>query len=327
LASLGPLLGLAQLSRGEIDGAQYIRRYGHRGSNEAEVAASRPSEDPSWLYRHLHEFAQAPIDVSALLAKQRTAFAAALEHLQRQDPDAAPTLTLDLKTAAKAAQLREAARSECIRVISVVRSFALQAAKLTGLGDSVFFLTYSEMIAVLRGQEAPLSSIKNSQIRHAAFKALPPYPTFVRGCFDPMKWAADPEQRSDISDVNGAKPVVSDLLIRGYPGSFGTIEGTVRVLNSPDEGFELAPGEILVAKTTNVGWTLLFPRVSAIITDIGAPLSHAAIVARELGIPAVLGCGNATTRLMTGDRVLVNGSLGEVTILNCAERSTATPSH
>ena len=51
---------------------------------------------------------------------------------------------------------------------------------------------------------------------------------------------------------------------------------------------------------TDIGWTLLFPRAGAIVTDVGAPLSHAAIVARELGLPAVVGCGNATARLQTG---------------------------
>jgi pyruvate,water dikinase len=74
----------------------------------------------------------------------------------------------------------------------------------------------------------------------------------------------------------------------------------------------LQPGEILVAVTTNVGWTPLFPRAAAIITDVGAPLSHAAIVARELGIPAVVGTGDATMRLHTGDRVRVNGIAGTV---------------
>ena len=64
---------------------------------------------------------------------------------------------------------------------------------------------------------------------------------------------------------------------------------------------------------TNIGWTPLFPKAAAIITDLGAPLSHAAIVARELGIPAVVGCGIATTELKTGDLVIVNGSIGVVT--------------
>lgn len=74
----------------------------------------------------------------------------------------------------------------------------------------------------------------------------------------------------------------------------------------------------MVASTTNVGWTLCFPRAVAIITDIGAPLSHAAIIARELGIPAVFGCGNATTRLHTGDCVRVDGGNGMIQIITSA---------
>ena len=90
----------------------------------------------------------------------------------------------------------------------------------------------------------------------------------------------------------------------------------MRILNAPEEGEKLQPGEILVATTTNVGWTPLFPKAAAIITDVGAPLSHAAIVARELGIPAVVGCGNATLRLKTGDKVIVDGGQGIVHILS-----------
>jgi phosphoenolpyruvate synthase/pyruvate phosphate dikinase len=89
----------------------------------------------------------------------------------------------------------------------------------------------------------------------------------------------------------------------------------VRLLDGPEQGDQLQPGEILVAVTTNVGWTPLFPRAAAVVTDVGAPLSHAAIVARELGIPAVVGCGSATTRLHTGDRVRVDGGQGTVEIL------------
>jgi pyruvate,water dikinase len=93
------------------------------------------------------------------------------------------------------------------------------------------------------------------------------------------------------------------------------VEGVVRVVHSIEEGHTLQAGEILVTTTTNVGWTPLFPRAAAIVTDVGAPLSHAAIVARELGLPAVVGCGNATLRLKTGDRVRVNGGAGVVELL------------
>jgi pyruvate,water dikinase len=71
----------------------------------------------------------------------------------------------------------------------------------------------------------------------------------------------------------------------------------------------------MLALQTDIAWTVLFPRAAAVITDIGAPLSHAAIVARELGIPAVVGCGNAMTRLKTGDLIEVDGARGLVTLI------------
>jgi len=74
-----------------------------------------------------------------------------------------------------------------------------------------------------------------------------------------------------------------------------------------------------VTTVTNVGWTPMFPRAAAVVTDVGAPLTHAAIVARELGIPAVVGCGNATMRLHTGDQVRVNGGQGTVEVLRTNE--------
>ena len=93
------------------------------------------------------------------------------------------------------------------------------------------------------------------------------------------------------------------------------VEGTVRVLRNPSEAADLQPGEFLVTTATNIGWTMVFAKAAAIITDIGAPLSHAAIVAREFGIPAVVGCGNATELLSTGDRVRVDGSTGVVEVI------------
>ncbi|MCX6044325.1 MAG: PEP-utilizing enzyme, partial [Chloroflexi bacterium] len=114
--------------------------------------------------------------------------------------------------------------------------------------------------------------------------------------------------------------------IKGFPGAVGVVEGLVRVILNADEGDQLQAGEILVTTITNVGWTPLFPRAVAVVTDVGAPLSHAAIVARELGIPAVVGCGNATMRLHTGDRVRVNGEQGTVEVLQMAEADTKTTS-
>ncbi|MBN1318192.1 MAG: phosphoenolpyruvate synthase, partial [Anaerolineales bacterium] len=92
----------------------------------------------------------------------------------------------------------------------------------------------------------------------------------------------------------------------------------VRRIDRVEDGGRVQPGEILVTQTTNVGWTPIFPRIAAVVTDIGAPLSHAAIIARELGIPAVVGCGNATMMLNTGDWVVVDGGRGSVEIIENA---------
>jgi pyruvate,water dikinase len=128
-------------------------------------------------------------------------------------------------------------------------------------------------------------------------------------------WAADPNRRTDIYDARQQIKTQFTQQIKGLPGSAGKAEGRVRILDSPKDGDQLQPGEILVAITTNVGWTPIFPRAAAVITDVGAPLSHAAIVARELGIPAVVGCFNATSLLKNGDRVRVDGGAGIVEVL------------
>ena len=107
---------------------------------------------------------------------------------------------------------------------------------------------------------------------------------------------------------------MSESDIKGFPRAAGKVTGTVRVISDISHIDEVQKGDILVTCATNIGWTLVFPKVSAIVTDIGAPLSHAAIVAREFGIPAVVGCRNATTVLKTGDTVTVDGGRGTVTI-------------
>ena len=94
----------------------------------------------------------------------------------------------------------------------------------------------------------------------------------------------------------------------------------MRRLDNPEDWQAFQQGEILVSVQTNIGWSPLFPLAKAIVTDVGAALSHAAIVARELGIPAVVNCGDATMRLKTGDLVRVDGSLGKVEILPGGEQ-------
>ncbi|HTX12864.1 MAG TPA: PEP-utilizing enzyme [Solirubrobacteraceae bacterium] len=107
----------------------------------------------------------------------------------------------------------------------------------------------------------------------------------------------------------------SDTTLTGFAGSPGVAEGTARVVMEVDRLTELEPGEILVAPVTSPSWTPVFGKIAAAVSDIGGIMSHAAIVSREYGLPAVVGTGNATSRIKTGDRVRVDGNTGAVTIL------------
>jgi len=319
LESLGPMAGLELVLRGEMSREAYLEAYGHRGENEGECAWPRPMEDPTWLNRQLAEWARNPVDIEALLATQRTAYEAAWGRLCRQHPRKVNEMRFRLQQVAKGAQQREIVRSEATRGMTVIRAFALRAGELLGLGDDIFFLTIDEVLGALEGDTTANALIPTRKEEHARYRALPPYPTLICGRFDPFAWAEDPERRSDLYDSRAQAGMVTAVdkqhVIHGAAGALGVVEGTVRRLEHLCESEQFQPGEVLVTTMTNIGWTPLFPRAAAIVTDLGAPLSHAAIVARELGIPAVVGCGDATMRLHTGDRVRVNGGKGIVEIL------------
>jgi phosphohistidine swiveling domain-containing protein len=103
--------------------------------------------------------------------------------------------------------------------------------------------------------------------------------------------------------------------VTGIAGSPGQIEGTAKVVLSVDEFDEVKKGDILVCQMTNPAWTPLFALIRGIVTDAGGTVSHPAVMAREFGIPAVLGASVATTRIKSGDRLRVNGSTGVVEVL------------
>jgi rifampicin phosphotransferase len=104
-----------------------------------------------------------------------------------------------------------------------------------------------------------------------------------------------------------------DAIITGTPASSGTATGPVRLIHGPAEFGLLAAGDVLVCPYTNPAWTTLFQRAAAVVVDSGGPASHAAIVAREYGIPAVMGTGTSTSILTDGQLVTVNGTTGRVT--------------
>jgi pyruvate, water dikinase len=103
--------------------------------------------------------------------------------------------------------------------------------------------------------------------------------------------------------------------IRGFAASSGVVEGPARIIKSADEIGRLRHGDILVCQVTNPTWAPIFQKISGAVSDIGGSMSHAAIVAREFGLPAVVGTGSATSRIKDGQRIRVDGGRGVVTIL------------
>lgn len=323
LASLDLLTGLEQLDAGRIDEATFNARYGHRGPHEFEISRPRSGEDPAWLAaQRAQRTPEVKAQVAARQEQQDQVRALAWIRLRHRFPVQARLVRRQVDQWGRIARHREHARSEVVRYFWVLRAFAQRAGELTGLGDDIFFLDLPEILEALAGQPLDPDEIAYRRGVHARYAALPPLPGLIRGRFDPFGWAKDP---SDRVDPRGAgrdrragehdRPGDVRVTVSGFPGSAGVVEGTARVVLTAADGDRLRPGEVLVSNVTNVGWTPLFPRAAAVVTNVGAPLSHAAIVARELGIPAVVGCGTATRDIRDGDRIRVDGSAGRVEVL------------
>jgi pyruvate,water dikinase len=183
---------------------------------------------------------------------------------------------------------------------------ALAARAVTERPDDVFFLTRHEALAALDGGglAATVDVAGRRALREEQSRLVPP---LLVGRLNPMLkrlWESWPRM---VGAVRSERALVS-----GTPASVGRATGPVRVIRGPEQFDELQPGEILVAPLTAPAWTPLFTRAAAVVTDVGSVASHASIIAREYGIPAVVGCGDATARLRTGLRVTVDGATGNV---------------
>jgi pyruvate,water dikinase len=183
---------------------------------------------------------------------------------------------------------------------------ALVARGLIDEADDVFFLTRQEALDALADGmvDASVDVADRRARREEQARLVPP---LLIGRVNPVlkrMWDAFPR-------MLGATPSAT-ALVSGSPASPGRASGAVRVIRGPGEFDELQPGEILVAPMTAPAWTPLFSRAAAVVTDVGSAAAHASIIAREYGIPAVVGCGDATARLRTGMRVTVDGTTGNV---------------
>ena len=248
---------------------------------------------------------------AALIETRRAAEEAAFTHLA-PSPRRLRAFRRLLADAQHLVPLREEQVSELTLAWPVMRRAVQRMGEALASGgviaepDDIFFLTRDEVLSAL-GDRRPASPIDvegRRSMREQLARLVPP---LVVGRLNPLtKKLLDGMTRA-FGAVHSDTAIVS-----GTPASPGRASGAVRVIRGPEQFDELQPGEVLVAPLTAPAWTPLFTRAAAVVTDVGSPAAHASIIAREYGIPAVVGCGDATARLRTGMPVTVDGTTGNV---------------
>jgi pyruvate,water dikinase len=285
---------------------QFLDAFGHRSLYEGEMANPRWREQPDYLFEVLTAYAALPQEAAPFDPQVQThrRQAAEREVLRQLPPWRRRWFRTILHRTQEFSRLRENSKSHLVRLIDIGRCMALTAARLLvhdGLlaePEDVFMLEGDELKAAVKGEKSRqeltrlITQRRLERQRYAALQA----PEVVVG---ERPWYAPPS-------------VEAGIVLQGLPSSPGRVAGTARVLRSPQEGTRLQPGEILVAPSTDPGWTPLFLLAAGLVMETGGYLSHGAIVAREYGIPAVLNVPLATHRIPDGSALVLDGGAGMV---------------
>ncbi|MBQ9396092.1 MAG: hypothetical protein IJU23_11360 [Proteobacteria bacterium] len=286
---------------------RFMQLYGARANQEAELATPRWRENPRFLFRVIRAHLKSGIQtdaknivnsVSSDREKHTDDFHSTLSAVMR------PVFKKLLEMTQKNSRLREKWRSYVVDVLGLFRKFFLEVAEQwTRKGillspDDIFFLTYDEFLAGIH--EPPVHAPFWVAFRKARHEAC------LSACVLPDTFVTHPNQCSEPAEIAGSR------VLYGIPASPGCVRAKVRVARTLEEAADLEYGEILVAPSTDVGWTPLFLVASAILTERGGPLSHAFVVAREYGIPAVVSVPGLLSCLKTGDIVRISGRLGTI---------------
>lgn len=184
--------------------------------------------------------------------------------------------------------LREELRDHSSRLYYYIRRATLRFAEERGLGTDIFFQTFREVFADDRREIAARRDVYESYRNFAA-------PNEIGSRY-----------RYHVTIPSGG--------LQGIPASGGRAEGVARVARNVEEALSVEAGAILICPFTEPGWTVVLDRVAGVVTETGGQLSHAAVICREFGIPAVLGVAAATQRIRDGARVIIDGNAGTVTV-------------
>ena len=309
----------------ELD--RHLAAYGHR---TATWGLATPSfvEDPTPVIEMLRDYVGRPddadpaLELERLAAEREAAIAQARERLQGYPAPVVGQFEAMLEAAQAGIVLSEdhgfyidAWSSSLARELLSEMGDRLAAEGVLDDPEDVLMLTYDDLRVAaldLPGTD-PRTLVEDRRARLAEHADVAP--PQVLGTLPEGPPPDSPITRLMMKFAGVPAPAGEAGLVRGAAGSPGRVTGTARVVRSLAEATALAAGEILVAEMTSPPWTPLFAVAAAVVTDTGGILSHSAVVAREYGIPAVVGAGVATTTIRDGDVVEVDGDAGTVRIL------------
>lgn len=301
------------------DFAQFIVEFGSRGPNEWEISADTWETKPEYALAvidriRLQSDAESPKIRNARKAEERKALT---EDIRAKVKPLGEELAGQLEGALVASSqmaIRERTKTNIIRALHEVRmafrELGRRRAAEGTLKDPhhVFALLDSELDQFLFEGASMTETLANRHAQWQDLQLLEP-PFFIKnGIVPPLS------EYKKKGQSNAAKAVVGDV-VQGVPGCTGQYVGRARVILDPTEPGDLEPGDVLIAPNTDPAWTPLFMSCGAVVVNVGAAISHAIIVSRELGLPCVVSATDATVRIPDGALIEVDGDTGAVTIL------------
>jgi phosphohistidine swiveling domain-containing protein len=325
--SAEPSYAMWELSRLEPTGEQFregfdefLFEFGSRGPNEWDARSPTWETQPNLALAAIDRMRNAPDAANPELhqrerAKERAEAAATLLAMVEGDPEAHGQLAAAVASSGAWLPARERTKTNNIRFIQELR-VAMRELGRRFVERDVFdevedfgFVLYDEIDDLLGPNPSVLTDrIRERRATHEVLAARLPDFVFVDEPSDPMTW---PLRSGTAPDA-----LVGGESIQGLPGCPGVSEGRARVILDSHDPTALEPGDVLVAPITDPSWTPLFVPAAGVVVDVGAVLSHAIIVSRELGIPCVVSATDATRRIPDGALVRVDGGTGTVTVLD-----------
>jgi pyruvate,water dikinase len=285
----------------------FRQRHGARGPEEWELASPTWGSDPDIALAQIDRLRRAPPDRApgraAPVAERETLTAEVRATVARP---MRPMFDRALRAAMVGEANREATKAAFVRLLWPMRQALAELGRRSGLPHQDFFLLLlSEVPGALADPGAFAAEIEDRRARRDFLQSRVPPFWFEGEVPDPRTWPLRSEQlREDRSPRT----------LTGLGVCSGTATGRARVVTDPAAPGDLAADEILVAPITDPSWTPLFLAAAGVVVDVGAQMSHAAIVSRELGIPAVVSVTGASTTIPDGVLVTVDGDQGTVTV-------------